>query len=474
MRSPAPSATATWPQALAWSLLAALALLSCQLLVCAGTPIWLVPGLIVLLAARCTRAQLQVAWLLLTLGAALPLAAHHADARLWALEICGVALDLGLMLAVTRRLTARGSALVVALGVGCLRVVIELLWSLTPLGELQIWGVCRLDAAVLSQLMNLGGASALSFLICVVSAAVAIVVGNAERRGALRMLALAWSLLALAYALELDRIGRGSSERLRVGAVAAQHNDLRQLVLLTQQAADEGCQLVVWPQRSVALAADREELAQRLASLARECGIWLAAGAGDPAGGGDLVLVCTPHGHHDLERAYRGRHALPFAGGQPGRDLPDALATRFGGLGAILGYDAMFAAPARAASVGGATVLALPTADQPRTARRHLALARVRALENGLVVVRSTTNGLRAVIDPFGRVVADSTAATQPDDVLVADVPVVREGTLLAGARRRFPITAALLLLILLAAPPTNRLPPIDADDEQPALADAA
>ena len=78
---------------------------------------------------------------------------------------------------------------------------------------------------------------------------------------------------------------------------------------------------------------------------------------------------------------------------------------------------------------------------------QHLAQARLRAIEQGLPLVRAANTGISAMIDPQGRIVADLALNTQ--GVIDAPLPDARPPTLYSRAGD-WP--AGLLLLGLLAA----------------------
>ena len=87
---------------------------------------------------------------------------------------------------------------------------------------------------------------------------------------------------------------------------------------------------------------------------------------------------------------------------------------------------------------------------------QHFAQARLRAVEEGLPVLRSTPTGVTGVIDAYGRV-----AATVPPGgyaVLDSALPPPRPATLFAAIGNLAPFLFALLLAILAAAAPRLRL----------------
>ncbi|MDE2320221.1 MAG: apolipoprotein N-acyltransferase [Rhodospirillales bacterium] len=79
--------------------------------------------------------------------------------------------------------------------------------------------------------------------------------------------------------------------------------------------------------------------------------------------------------------------------------------------------------------------------------RQHFADVRLRAVEEGLPIVRDANSGISAIIDPFGRV-----TASMPLDyagVLVAPLPKAQPKTLYARLGLAFPISLSILCLLI-------------------------
>ncbi|GBQ39591.1 Apolipoprotein N-acyltransferase [Acidocella aminolytica 101 = DSM 11237] len=79
--------------------------------------------------------------------------------------------------------------------------------------------------------------------------------------------------------------------------------------------------------------------------------------------------------------------------------------------------------------------------------RQHFADARLRAVEEGLPLVRNANSGISAVIDPFGRVVASMPLNYQ--GVLVANLPNPQPVTVYARWGLRIPFMLALTFVLL-------------------------
>ena len=78
---------------------------------------------------------------------------------------------------------------------------------------------------------------------------------------------------------------------------------------------------------------------------------------------------------------------------------------------------------------------------------QQLAMSRLRAIENGRTVVQATTTGMSAIIDPSGRVVAESGPLFRPA-ILERSVPI-RTGLTLATRVGAWPEYVLCLLVII-------------------------
>ncbi|MBO7484233.1 MAG: apolipoprotein N-acyltransferase [Alphaproteobacteria bacterium] len=78
---------------------------------------------------------------------------------------------------------------------------------------------------------------------------------------------------------------------------------------------------------------------------------------------------------------------------------------------------------------------------------QHLAMARMRAVEEGLPLVRAANTGISAIIDPYGRIVKSLPLGTE--GVLDGDLPAALPPTFYAQGGVWIPLGLALALLIL-------------------------
>ena len=233
-----------------------------------------------------------------------------------------------------------------------------------------------------------------------------------------------------------------------------------------RRAAADGAGLVATPEMTNIIEPRRAVLWQKveeeasdpsvaaLAALARELGIWLAAGSLALRAGNRLVnrsLLYAPDGR--VAARYDKIHLFDvmLPNGETYResssyDGGDAIVTADLGpirLGLSVCYDLRFPQLYLALAGAGATVLNVPSAFTAITGEAHWhVLLRARAIETGSFVLAAAqggrhesgreTYGHSLVVDPWGRVVAEAEAQ---QGVILADLDAEQA----EAARRRIP-----------------------------------
>jgi apolipoprotein N-acyltransferase len=254
-------------------------------------------------------------------------------------------------------------------------------------------------------------------------------------------------------------------------------------VALTEQAADQGARLVVWPESAVPFLFDRNpSVAAQLRDLARARRIHLLFGNDDreaAPGGGHRMFVgakmLDPTGglvlrYHKIRLVPFGEYVpmqpLLTVGGRFTAKLVDQVADFTPGrehviapveghpIGATICYEAIFPDVVRGFAKGGAELLVNITNDawygRTSAPHQHLAMAAFRAVENGKFLVRAANTGISAVVDPRGRVM-ERTALFEPA-VLVREVPFVAGTTFYARHGDVFAWSCFALAAVLTAA----------------------
>ena len=189
----------------------------------------------------------------------------------------------------------------------------------------------------------------------------------------------------------------------------------------TRRAVAQGSRLVVWSENAVDFYL--EEPSPRrdaLLSALRDLDVDVILGAPSYHHGERGIRyrnsVYLVH-HGTVAGRYDKMHLVPFAEGsyEPGVH-PYSLRTQVGLVGPFVCFEAMYPELVRRIVVGGATLLANLSNDAwfgaRAPARQHLDMARLRAVEERRWLLRATTTGISAIVDPTGRVVAATSVGT--------------------------------------------------------------
>lgn len=241
---------------------------------------------------------------------------------------------------------------------------------------------------------------------------------------------------------------------------------------------------VFWPENAMTFFVEQEPAYRAaIGRVSTEAGVELVAGAprfeniADPIYF-NSVFVFRPDG--EIDARYDKRRLLPFGEyfpfstiellhrnfgrvreltpGVPGRAPP----SRLGRLGVLVCNEAMYPEDATARAREGAQVLINLTNDSwvraVEFAENQLRIAALRALEQRRYLVRASTSGPSAIVDPFGRIVVRSnphTAAILGGDVAPRDdlSPYARIGDSFAWACLATTVLAVLYATLKRAIP---------------------
>jgi apolipoprotein N-acyltransferase len=296
-------------------------------------------------------------------------------------------------------------------------------------------GNAGVDMSLPARLAPLVGVYGLSFAFALLNGAVAITALRRPRRELawLALLAPLYFLPALPEPATPDRVAAlvqpnvADTDRWPADATEALHNRLVLKSLEAALAPGPTPTLIVWPEMPAPLYIDHDpEFRARLAKLAATARAPVLAAVvaytptGDPLNSAVLV---SDHGevvdrYDKIQLVPFGEFVPPlfgwvsritneagdFAPGQRVVVFP-AAGHRFG---AFICYESAFPHLVRQFARNGAEVLFNLSNDGyfGRSAARpqHLKLVRMRAMENGRWIVRSTNDGITAVVDPAGRV----------------------------------------------------------------------
>ena len=195
-----------------------------------------------------------------------------------------------------------------------------------------------------------------------------------------------------------------------------------------------GIELVIWPEGVVDVAGEFQGSSEEtgVGDLARRLDTTFVVGVVEGAPGGrfrNAAVALGPNGA--VVDRYDKVHRVPFGEYVPARRLigavadlsavprdavpgrgPGLLHTEVGRLGVMISYEVFFSDRARAAVRAGGAVLVVPTNASSYTGRQvpaqEVAAARLRAIETGRYVLQAAPTGYSAIIEPSGRVQAQS------------------------------------------------------------------
>ena len=230
------------------------------------------------------------------------------------------------------------------------------------------------------------------------------------------------------------------------------------LLIRSQQEAQAGAKIVVWPEGGASvLEEDEPDLIQRAAALARQKGIYLNLGldvhlANAPAGGPmakDESVLIDPTGK--VVWTYEKTHLVPFLEtGQvaPGDGKVPLLDSPYGRLANVICFDLDFPGLIRQAGQGGADLMLAPANDWREVDPIHTQAATFRAIEYGFSLVRPASHGLAMAVDYEGQVLATADYFTTDHQVMIASVPMHGVRTIYAAVGDLFAWLCVIGLVI--------------------------
>lgn len=232
-----------------------------------------------------------------------------------------------------------------------------------------------------------------------------------------------------------------------------------QAFALAQQAAAEGAQLLVWYEGQFYTFADGEQaLIERGRAFASSKQVMLmmpmAVIDSDKIGKAAFYMknqiVIIDRNGEVIEIYHKARPVPGAEPVQPGGDKLPLIEMDKTRLVPVICYDADF--PELISQVGRqqADLLIIPSGDWYQIRKTHSNMARFRAIENGVIVVRPANNGMNAIIGPDGRVLASRNYFEEHDNMIVQTLPLPQGQTFYSHYPQLFSYFSALLALSLL------------------------
>jgi len=245
---------------------------------------------------------------------------------------------------------------------------------------------------------------------------------------------------------------------------------------MTRKAIGEGAQVVLWPESSIPFYFEEDRpAAEEVRALAREAKVPLLVGSDQidrstpPTRYYNSAFLVRPDG--STGAVYRKMHLVPFGEYVPmkqvlffARHLVEAVSDFSPGDAAVMlpvrghlmstaiCYEIVYPDLVRTFASGGSELLSTITNDAwfGRTSApyQHFAQASMRAIENGRYLVRSANTGISGIVDPYGRVLAQTAIFQQA--VVVGQARFVRELTIYSRIGDVFAYASAVLTLAAL------------------------
>ena len=342
---------------------------------------------------------------------------------------------------------------------------------LTPLATWGSVAFTQLEDLPLLQVAALSGAAGITFLVSCTAAALegALPVPAAGRgAGSSRPVLIgSLGLVVLAHLYGAVRLAAPfPKETVTVAAVGTsldfgpstplpgpeeRARALDTLLADTRDAVASGARLVVWTEASeLVLPEEETAVAGKIRAAASELGVPIVAAYIVPLSISPLrfenVLLRVSEKGTVLERYLKHRPA-PGEPAVVGTGPLLVEETPVGRLGAALCYD--YDDPRISAEHGrkGTDLVALPSSDWRGIDPIHTQMAALRAVEQGLSIVRSTRSGLSAGIDPRGRMRGWQSSFESEDRVLRIALPRHRLPTVYARVGD-WPVWASSLFLL--------------------------
>ncbi len=322
-----------------------------------------------------------------------------------------------------------------------------LTYSTSYMGAWGTTGNTQLSALPLLQLASLFGLAGIGFLMAWTQGALALYFGVA-RPGHYRRLfvsvgvALSATLIYGSYrvfathdqtvtvAAVVTDLGMGNS----LPSPAELTRNTETLFARTELAASRGARLVVWNEAAALVEPDQEAaLIARAKGVAQARDIDLVLAYGVIASRAPLMFdnkFVFLSNEGTILQTYRKHHPVPGEPSMTGDEPLLAIERPYGKVSGAICYDFDFPALTREHAKQGTDLFVVPSSDWLGIDPYHTEMARVRAIEGGFSVLRSTRWGASAGFDAYGRVRGWMPVTESNERVLLASLPMERVPTL--------------------------------------------
>jgi apolipoprotein N-acyltransferase len=259
---------------------------------------------------------------------------------------------------------------------------------------------------------------------------------------------------AVREALASMRVGKPLDEHARLAFRARAAAINQELLATSASEARRGAKVVLWSEGAgVVEWTDAAALVARAADLSRITGAYIALSflSLDTTTGKRFAnqnVLVGPQGA--TLWTYDKAHPVPGMEDmlRPGGGRVPGVVTPFGRVSPVICFDLDFPQLIRQAGRAGTSVLLVAADDWPEVAAGHAKMARFRAVEQGMSLLRATSNGHSVAFDRFGRRLAANDYSAG-DCVLIATVPTISKPTLYTRVPDSIPLVALLLLIAM-------------------------
>ena len=373
------------------------------------------------------------------------------------------------------------------------------IWVTTELGRTYFWsgfpwlllGYSQTTVLPVAQLASVVGVFGMSALVALVSAALAYFVVS-RSAGSMTTVGVVGALLLSVVLWGNHRLATGTLNQqgapVRIGLVQGnipqdQKWDERQAnailhtyLSMTRDAARQGAKLIIWPESSTPFFYEEDRFGgDQVRQVVNETGIELLLGSDQlehttPPKYYNAAFLIRPDG--TLAGVYRKMHLVPFGefvplkqllffvgplveqvgGFEPGQ-LMVMLPTRYGKISTAICYEIVYPGLVRRSVLEGSQLLTTITNDAwygySSAPYQHFLQASMRAIEQGRYLARSANTGISGIVDPYGRVVAQSKIFERT--TLVGDVRMIDVRTVYGTIGDACAYACALLTAVALA-----------------------
>jgi apolipoprotein N-acyltransferase len=227
----------------------------------------------------------------------------------------------------------------------------------------------------------------------------------------------------------------------------------------SRQAVKQGAKVLVWTEGIVnAIKSDESKYIEAAKEFAGENQIWLfypmaTIIPGEITPGKPFienkVLTIDPSGQ--VVNTYFKN--IPVGGVEPsfpGDGTVPIIPTPFADISPVICYDADFPQLLQQVGQQSTEVLVVPSGDWHAIAPIHSYMAVVRAIENGVSILRPVSKGLTLAADKYGRIIAEDNYFEDDQHLLVADIPVKKSTTIYSIIGDLFVYCCGTVLLLLI------------------------